>query len=193
MILCCPACQTQFKVDSAQLGPDGRKVRCTKCSHVWRVGPDGNPVATGQFGMKSSKPATQPAVAAETPAQQRGPAETAPGAAANEQAAPAGGRTDTGGAALDKQKDGDAADTPEQQAATGEGTTGQAVRQSVRQAKARKGGRKFKVSLLILCLAVIGLFIAGVITDRIRLGGKSPSSSLPATGDVTPPASDGND
>lgn len=188
MILCCPACRTQFKVDPALLGPDGRKVRCAKCSHVWRVGPDGNPSTAGQFGMKSSKPAAQPAAAPEKPAQQNAPA-----AAANEQAAPTDDRTDAAKAVPGEQKEGEAAETPAQQASTAEGTTGQAIRQSVRQAKARKGGRKFKVSLLILCLAVIGLFIAGVMTDRIKLGGKSPSSSLPSTGDVAPPASDGND
>jgi len=192
MILCCPACRTQFKVDSALLGPDGRKVRCAKCSHVWRVGPDGNPIATGQFGMKSSKSVTRPAAAPETPVQKHRPAETAPGAATNEPAVPTANVTDAVEATPGEQKDGEAADTPAQPAAAGDGTTGQAVLQSVRQAKARRGGRKFKISLLILCLAVIGLFIAGVLTDRIKLGGKLPPSSLPSTGDIAPPASDTN-
>ncbi|MBN42402.1 MAG: hypothetical protein CL573_02810 [Alphaproteobacteria bacterium] len=35
MILSCPDCHTRFAVDAAQLTPDGRRVKCGKCAHVW--------------------------------------------------------------------------------------------------------------------------------------------------------------
>lgn len=44
MIISCPACETQFNVDALKLAPAGRKVRCAKCAHVWKAGPEGQPV-----------------------------------------------------------------------------------------------------------------------------------------------------
>lgn len=35
MIVSCPACESRFEVDQAQLGPDGRIVRCGKCGNCW--------------------------------------------------------------------------------------------------------------------------------------------------------------
>jgi predicted Zn finger-like uncharacterized protein len=35
MILTCPECATRYQTDAAHFAPDGRKVRCAKCSHVW--------------------------------------------------------------------------------------------------------------------------------------------------------------
>ena len=35
MILTCPACGTRYQADEAKFPPDGRMVRCAKCSHVW--------------------------------------------------------------------------------------------------------------------------------------------------------------
>jgi len=35
MIITCPSCSTRYKLDPAQFGPEGRRVRCTNCSHVW--------------------------------------------------------------------------------------------------------------------------------------------------------------
>lgn len=35
MILGCPECQTRFAIDAQALRPDGRKVKCGKCDHVW--------------------------------------------------------------------------------------------------------------------------------------------------------------
>ena len=40
MIISCPSCETSFKVDAASLGPAGRRVRCSKCGHVWHAEPD---------------------------------------------------------------------------------------------------------------------------------------------------------
>ncbi len=43
MIISCPSCQTQFRVDEAHLIPEGKKVRCSKCGHVWRAMASGQP------------------------------------------------------------------------------------------------------------------------------------------------------
>jgi predicted Zn finger-like uncharacterized protein len=35
-LIICPACQTRYEI-AAVLPPEGRKVRCSKCSHVWQA------------------------------------------------------------------------------------------------------------------------------------------------------------
>jgi predicted Zn finger-like uncharacterized protein len=46
MILTCPACSTRYQADAAKFPPEGRDVRCAKCSHVWRqAGPEPEYVA----------------------------------------------------------------------------------------------------------------------------------------------------
>jgi len=35
MILSCPDCSTRFAIDADKLGPDGRRVKCGKCAHIW--------------------------------------------------------------------------------------------------------------------------------------------------------------
>ena len=37
MYIKCPSCTTSFVVTAAQIGPKGRRVRCSKCSHGWFV------------------------------------------------------------------------------------------------------------------------------------------------------------
>ena len=45
MILTCPECATRYQTDAALFVPDGRTVRCAKCSHVWhQAAPEDEPV-----------------------------------------------------------------------------------------------------------------------------------------------------
>jgi predicted Zn finger-like uncharacterized protein len=53
-IIICPACETRYEI-AAELAPDGRKVRCSKCGHTWQ--------ATGMTegaGAKTEAPPPQP-------------------------------------------------------------------------------------------------------------------------------------
>ena len=36
MIVTCPSCQTQYRLDAASFGPKGRSVRCANCGNRWR-------------------------------------------------------------------------------------------------------------------------------------------------------------
>ncbi|AZL15988.1 DUF3426 domain-containing protein [Rickettsiales endosymbiont of Stachyamoeba lipophora] len=35
MIISCPSCHTDFEVDDALIPPQGRKLQCSKCKHLW--------------------------------------------------------------------------------------------------------------------------------------------------------------
>jgi predicted Zn finger-like uncharacterized protein len=39
MILSCPDCSARFAIDPEKLEPDGRRVKCGKCAHVWYESP----------------------------------------------------------------------------------------------------------------------------------------------------------
>ncbi len=43
MILTCPACQTRYEVDAAKFPPQGRNVRCARCSNVWHADAEDEP------------------------------------------------------------------------------------------------------------------------------------------------------
>jgi predicted Zn finger-like uncharacterized protein len=40
MLIVCPKCDTTYRVDRAALGPDGRRVRCTRCMTTWQASAD---------------------------------------------------------------------------------------------------------------------------------------------------------
>jgi predicted Zn finger-like uncharacterized protein len=61
MNLTCPSCATTFVVETEQLGPSGRKVRCGSCGHSWHQAPENGAGAP-------AAPATAPAAAPPEPA-----------------------------------------------------------------------------------------------------------------------------
>ncbi len=188
MIVCCPACQTQFKVDPALLKPDGRKVRCAKCAHVWRVRPDGTAAPTGQFALRAPKPESRQAAPP-------GPADEAKAAAAG--AATAQSVPDAAEPASEEDvgtRSGDASDAPPAaEASPPKAEAGAAPPQpgekKISQAAPRKGGRRFRIFLLVLLLVVLALLAAAIVTGRLGPGGVAPASRTPSTGDVAPPRS----
>ncbi|MGP0039863.1 MAG: zinc-ribbon domain-containing protein [Rhodomicrobium sp.] len=63
MIIECPACSTRYDI-KAQLPPEGRTVRCAKCSAVWRAMPAGEEVplagASDETGASGPEPGAWP-------------------------------------------------------------------------------------------------------------------------------------
>ncbi|MGX1743606.1 zinc-ribbon domain-containing protein [Bosea sp. NPDC055353] len=43
MLIVCPSCASQYELDAAKLGPEGRKVRCAGCRTSWHVEPSAFP------------------------------------------------------------------------------------------------------------------------------------------------------
>ena len=39
MYITCPGCETRFTVTAEQIGKNGRKVKCSKCFHIWQQHP----------------------------------------------------------------------------------------------------------------------------------------------------------
>ncbi len=240
MIVSCPACQTQFNVDPALLGPGGRKVRCAKCAHQWRVGQDGKPTAAGKFGLHAPNAAAAEPAAPETPAEAEadtdvqpapdtpdetaapgaeipGPAAEKPSLWARDLIAPekaaklAAESVEAAGSTGQDAQEGEAADAavsgPSTAAETkADGATGDgagpdvgkadiadaAAGKAAGQVKRQKGGKKFKIFLLLLCLVVLALFAAAVLTGRFGPGGIVSGPQAPSTGDVAPPGAPGS-
>lgn len=75
MIVSCPSCSVRFSLDESALGPEGRKVRCSKCSNVWVQFPDRQSVVdSDDSGGPTAPPqiADSPAGAAENRPARRG-------------------------------------------------------------------------------------------------------------------------
>lgn len=47
MIITCPDCETQFLVNNADIIPDGRDVRCSRCDYQWYVAPSSEGASDG--------------------------------------------------------------------------------------------------------------------------------------------------
>lgn len=68
MILTCPACATSYFVPDESIGPNGRKVRCQSCAHVWRASMADEPLDLTQTTADPEPAAPAPETLAETPA-----------------------------------------------------------------------------------------------------------------------------
>lgn len=58
MILTCPECQTQYGIPDGAIKPEGRKVKCVSCGHVWHQMPmedEPEVQATSETGTSSDK------------------------------------------------------------------------------------------------------------------------------------------
>jgi predicted Zn finger-like uncharacterized protein len=69
MYIACPECDTKFVVTPKQIGTHGRKVKCSKCSHIWHQKLDDNarieptvtaPIKTTPLGNGVNLPALLP-------------------------------------------------------------------------------------------------------------------------------------
>lgn len=46
MLIVCPTCASEYRIDATRLGPDGQRVRCHSCQSAWFVLPQIQPGAT---------------------------------------------------------------------------------------------------------------------------------------------------
>src|SRR4029079_14444602 len=58
----CPACETRYET-KAVFPPEGRKVRCSKCGHVWQTHPVTVPPPTKPVQMTPPPPPPPPSTA----------------------------------------------------------------------------------------------------------------------------------
>src|SRR6056297_3895783 len=55
MIITCEVCSTQFVLDDALIKPEGSKVRCSKCRHIFTAFPPDHPKIEVPHGPKSEE------------------------------------------------------------------------------------------------------------------------------------------
>src|SRR5262249_555242 len=68
-LIICPVCETRYEVKAA-FPPEGRKVRCSKCGHVWQAQPVASapdPFAPKPAPAPKPKASPAPAPASATP------------------------------------------------------------------------------------------------------------------------------
>jgi predicted Zn finger-like uncharacterized protein len=59
----CPSCQARYQLPDGSIGPEGRKVSCSSCSHKWRAHAEG---AVPETAQPSPEPVAVPESAAES-------------------------------------------------------------------------------------------------------------------------------
>ncbi len=71
----CPSCDARYQVPDDSIGPEGRRVTCSACSHKWRAYPEGAPAPAEDGAWAAPESAAEPAGAE---ASDPGPAEPGP-------------------------------------------------------------------------------------------------------------------
>jgi predicted Zn finger-like uncharacterized protein len=159
MIISCPSCKTQFRVDGALLTADGKKVRCSKCDHVWRAMPDGQSAPSVEQPAPVMPPADRPDAAVS-------PVETPQARQTAERAEPvlsARGdidREDGNGDAEGPESAGksDEAESPEDEETGPDGLT-EDQRAKLSAARQQKPRSRFWIKVLIVFIVVAGLLL----------------------------------
>ncbi|MEN8195300.1 MAG: zinc-ribbon domain-containing protein [Pseudomonadota bacterium] len=159
MIISCPSCQTQFRVDEALLTADGKKVRCSKCGHVWRAMPDGQSapsieqpapvVPTGDRPVADVSPAETPQ--AGQPAQRAEPVPSARGDIDRQD-----GNGDADGS--ESAEKSDEAESPEDEETGPDGLT-EDQRAKLAAARHQKPRSRFWIKVLTIFVIVAGLLL----------------------------------
>ncbi|WP_342149604.1 zinc-ribbon domain-containing protein [Methylorubrum sp. SB2] len=85
MLIVCPACASEYRIDAEKVGTAGRSVRCAACRETWFIGPDDvaagllaemtpetDPFSTG-LGSEAPEPEPPPAPKTEAPPRRRPP------------------------------------------------------------------------------------------------------------------------
>jgi predicted Zn finger-like uncharacterized protein len=61
LTILCPQCSAAYQVPSEKLGPQGRKLKCAKCGHVWlAIGPQGGEPVSNTAPTPPADPAPEP-------------------------------------------------------------------------------------------------------------------------------------
>lgn len=65
MLIVCPSCASEYRIDTDRVGPAGRSVRCAACRETWFIGPDDVAAARAaeiaeEFGLSPSAEAASP-------------------------------------------------------------------------------------------------------------------------------------
>jgi predicted Zn finger-like uncharacterized protein len=76
MLIVCPACASEYRIDAEKVGASGRSVRCAACRETWFIGPDD--VAAGLMAELNSEPDPFDAAVIDEPSVAAAPATEAP-------------------------------------------------------------------------------------------------------------------
>lgn len=163
MIISCPSCQAQFKVDATRLATDGTKVRCSKCGHVWRTMPDGQPAPSTEPSAPTAPLAVEPA--ADVPAQEVLQKDKAP-----ERIEPVLSARDDIGKDVEgdreKEESGEEraeAASIETEVAAAAGLTGeQRAKLTAARQKRQPGGARFWIYVLLVFIVVAGILMVAM-------------------------------
>lgn len=73
MIVACPKCQARYRVEAERLGPEGMRLRCSKCEAVFRVTPPAAVAPPAPAPLPAAAPVAPPAAATASSAAEQAP------------------------------------------------------------------------------------------------------------------------